>query len=79
MIMQKLIEVKAECYSGYRADENPRRFYIDNMRFEIKAITDRWYQAHYKPGYPPAHYKKNPSKIFPVPEYFNMLITLIIS
>ncbi|MFP4366929.1 MAG: hypothetical protein ACLFQA_07525 [Bacteroidales bacterium] len=56
--MQKLIEVKVECYSGYRAEESPRRFYINDMRFEIEAITDRWYQARSEPGFPPAHYFK---------------------
>ena len=42
--MQILIEVKVECYSGYKADEQPRCFYIGNIRFEIQSVTDRWYQ-----------------------------------
>ncbi len=54
--MQKLIEVKVECYSGYKADERPRCFYIGNMRFEIQSITDRWYQYQAGEGSDPADY-----------------------
>lgn len=56
--MQKLIQVRVECYSGYKADECPRCFHLENMRFEIEAITDRWYQAETKPGFPKADYFK---------------------
>ncbi len=56
MSTQKLIQVKVECYSGYKADESPLCFYLDNMRFEIEAITDRWFQAENKPGFPKADY-----------------------
>lgn len=54
--MQNLVDIKVECYSGYRADESPRRFYIGSMRFEIKEITDRWYEAGTAPGLPKADY-----------------------
>jgi hypothetical protein len=54
--MQDLLEIKVESYSGYKADESPRRFYIGDMRFEIESITDRWYQAGPGQDFPPANY-----------------------
>ncbi len=56
--MKDLIEIKVECYSGYKSDETPRCFYLNDMRFEIKEITDRWYQADPKPGFPVSDYFK---------------------
>jgi len=38
--MTELIEVKVECYSGYKADEYPICFYQDDQRFEILEIID---------------------------------------
>ncbi|MDP4268657.1 MAG: cytoplasmic protein [Bacteroidota bacterium] len=41
-----LIPIRVESYAGYKADESPRFFYWDNIRFEIKEIADRWYQGY---------------------------------
>lgn len=30
------------CYSGYRADESPRRFFIGKRKVEVETILDRW-------------------------------------
>jgi hypothetical protein len=46
--VKDLIEIRVECYSGYKADEYPVRFYWDDMKFEIKEILDQWY--HRDPG-----------------------------
>ena len=35
--------VKVETYSGYKADEYPVRFWIDELRIEVLEIEDRWY------------------------------------
>lgn len=40
------IPIKVECHSGYKADEYPRRFIWDQIEFEIKEITDRWYEGY---------------------------------
>jgi len=34
--------IRVECYSGYRGEETPRRFFIDGRRVEIEAVMDRW-------------------------------------
>lgn len=54
----KLIPIKVECYSGHKADEYPVCFYWMNIKFEIKEIADRWYQAQATPDWPVADYFK---------------------
>ena len=36
------MRVQVECYSGYRAEETPRRFRIGARLVEAKEILDRW-------------------------------------
>jgi len=56
--MRTFIPVKVESYSGYKADEYPRGLICNGVRFEIMAITDRWYQGDRDPGVPVANYFK---------------------
>ena len=41
------MELQVECYSGYRADERPRRFAFAGRprapRDEVEEILDQWY------------------------------------
>ncbi len=37
------VEVRVECYSGYKADERPLRFHLRGREFQIEEILDRWY------------------------------------
>jgi len=53
-----LLPIKIECHSGYKADEYPVCFYLENVKCEIKEITDRWYQTDPSPGLPVADYFK---------------------
>jgi hypothetical protein len=57
-INRDMIPVDVECYSGFKADEYPVRFFLNNMKFEIKEVTDRWYQTDHSPGSPKADYFK---------------------
>ncbi len=57
-MMFKLIPIKVECHSGYKADEYPKSFYLDNCKHEIEEITDRWYQGDNNPEYPVSNYFK---------------------
>lgn len=34
--------IHVECYSGYRADESPKRFTINNNKIEVIEVIDRW-------------------------------------
>jgi hypothetical protein len=36
------LKVRVECYSGYRADESPRRFTLGKNKIEVLEIMDRW-------------------------------------
>jgi hypothetical protein len=52
----ELIPIKVESYSGYKADEYPRCFYWNNIRYEIDDILDRWYQGDQNPKWSVSHY-----------------------
>jgi hypothetical protein len=45
----KAILIKVECHSGYKADEYPTCFYWKDEKFEIREISDRWYQGNRNP------------------------------
>lgn len=36
------LAVIVECYSGYRGEESPRRFFMGDKAVEINEILDRW-------------------------------------
>ena len=36
------MEIKVECYSGYRGEETPRFIIMASRKIEIKNIIDRW-------------------------------------
>ena len=38
----KIIPVRVECYAGYRGEETPRCFYINDRRVEVVEVLDRW-------------------------------------
>ncbi len=34
--------VRVECHAGYRADERPLRFFLEDRRVEVCEVLDRW-------------------------------------
>ena len=34
--------IKVDCYSGYRAEETPVRFYLGERSVEVSEVLDRW-------------------------------------
>jgi hypothetical protein len=46
------MQLKVECYSGYRADERPLRFAFSHQacvtKYEVKEILDQWYGVGYQ-------------------------------
>lgn len=44
-----MVDIRVECYSGYRADERPLRFAIRGRQFEVHELDGQWYspQATY--------------------------------
>ncbi len=43
--MKDLFPIDVECYSGYKADQRPKCFYLNNMKIDIKEIIDQWNEA----------------------------------
>ncbi|MCP4629822.1 MAG: hypothetical protein GY850_40890 [bacterium] len=41
------MDIRVETYSGYKADEYPKRISIDEKQLEIIDIEDRWYGPDY--------------------------------
>ncbi len=40
--------LRVECYSGYRADERPRRFLMEEKWIEVVDILDRWLAPNHR-------------------------------
>ena len=41
-VNDKLLEIHVECYSGYMAEETPRRLLLGRRRVEVMEVLDRW-------------------------------------
>jgi hypothetical protein len=41
------IKIAVKTYSGYKADEYPKSFLMDNVRYTVMDIEDRWYDPDY--------------------------------
>ena len=37
-----MCRIKVDCYSGYRGEETPRRFWLVDRCVEVVAVLDRW-------------------------------------
>lgn len=37
------MQVRVDCYSGYKADERPVCFYLGERRYQVKEVIDQWY------------------------------------
>jgi hypothetical protein len=56
--MRDSVLITVECHSGFKADEYPKCFFWESVRFEIDEIVDRWYQGNLNPDFPAANYFK---------------------
>lgn len=36
------MDVRVECYAGYRGEEEPRRFWLGGRSVEVCEVLDRW-------------------------------------
>ena len=36
------MNIKVECYAGYRGEETPRRFWIGKRKIEVVTVFDQW-------------------------------------
>ena len=37
------MNIRVECYSGYKADERPLRFCLGERWLKVEEVADRWY------------------------------------
>jgi len=37
------MQVRVECYAGYKAEQRPLRFYLRQQRYEVEEVLDQWY------------------------------------
>lgn len=42
------IELRVECYSGYKGEETPRAFYIGDRRCDVDEVIDRWLDPEHR-------------------------------
>jgi hypothetical protein len=40
--MSKVNRIRVDCYSGYRGEETPRRFWIASRCVQVEQVLDRW-------------------------------------
>ncbi len=38
-----MIQVRVQCYSGYRAEERPLSFQLGERRYRVDCVEDQWY------------------------------------
>ena len=50
--------IQVECYSGYKAYEQPVALVFPDHRLDISDILDRWYEGGLEPGRPALYYFK---------------------
>lgn len=48
MILNRYSQVKVACYSGYRGEEEPRRFTKSGVTLDIAEIIDRWLDPNHR-------------------------------
>ena len=42
------MQIRVDCYAGYRGEETPRRFRIDQRKIEVMEVVDRWLAPDYR-------------------------------
>lgn len=48
--------IQAECHSGFKADQEPRRFLWRDHWIAVTTVVDRWHQVQSLPEWPRADY-----------------------
>jgi hypothetical protein len=40
--------IQVHCYAGYRGEEEPRRFFLEELELEVVEILDRWLDPQHR-------------------------------
>jgi len=43
-----MIQIRVECYSGYRGEQTPRYFCIGSSRLEVTEVVDQWLSPNHR-------------------------------
>lgn len=46
--MSAAMEVRVECYAGYRGEQRPRRFTLGERVTEVEEVIDQWHGLDYR-------------------------------
>ncbi|MGR8940369.1 MAG: hypothetical protein ACU83P_02150 [Gammaproteobacteria bacterium] len=41
------LTIRVDCYAGYKGEETPRRFFMNDKAVEIDEVVDRWLAPEY--------------------------------
>ena len=41
-MVETKIDIRVECYAGYRGEETPRRIFLKDRGIDVKEVIDRW-------------------------------------
>jgi hypothetical protein len=44
----KTMKIRVDCYSGYRGEETPRRFWLEERLIGVKEVIDRWLDPEHR-------------------------------
>lgn len=42
------MNIRVECYAGYRGEESPRCFWLGQRKVDVLEIVDRWLAPEYR-------------------------------
>ncbi|MBW1733568.1 MAG: hypothetical protein JRH00_00200 [Deltaproteobacteria bacterium] len=42
------MKIRVDCYSGYRGEETPRRFWLEEKMVEVREVVDRWLDPEHR-------------------------------
>jgi hypothetical protein len=37
------VAIRVECYAGYRGEQEPLAFWLEERRVAVRAVVDRWF------------------------------------
>ena len=45
---EPIMQIKVQCYAGYRGEETPRIIWFQSRKIEVKKMLDRWLDPNHR-------------------------------
>ena len=45
---KSIFEIRVSCYSGYRGEETPRKFFLGDREIRVAKLLDRWLAVEHR-------------------------------